>query len=366
MRPEDTIARLGGDEFAVMIPGVGDPLIDGRAVARRILKAFELPVEAGTELVSVHLSIGLASSAQSGDGDELIRNADVAMYQAKSKGKGRFELFEPQMAAAILRRHDLKEELAKAIERQQMIVQYQPIVALDSGRIVAAEALVRWEHPSRGLVPPGDFVPLAEETGLIVPLGRFVLREACRQARRWQDAETESGVEPLRMHVNLSVAELRDPDLVKNVLASITEAGIDPQQLVIEITESQLLAAASRGALPRAARAGHQDRARRLRHRLQLAVVPALAAAGHAEDRQAVHRRVDERSPRELLRRHDRRPRQDARARSDRRGHRDLSAARRTARDERRPRPGVLPRAPERSRAAARRARARCACRPGA
>ena len=246
VRPEDTIARLGGDEFAVMIPGVGDPLIDGRAVARRILKAFELPVEAGTELVSVHLSIGLASSAQSGgDGDELIRNADVAMYQAKSKGKGRFELFEPQMAAAILRRHDLKEELAKAIERQQMIVQYQPIVALDSGRIVAAEALVRWEHPSRGLVPPGDFVPLAEETGLIVPLGRFVLREACRQARRWQDAETEEGVEPLRMHVNLSVAELRDPDLVKNVLASITESGIDPQQLVIEITESQLLAAAS-------------------------------------------------------------------------------------------------------------------------
>ena len=192
VRPEDTIARLGGDEFAVMIPGVGDPLVDGRAVARRILKAFELPVEAGTELVSVHLSVGLASSHQSGgDGDELIRNADVAMYQAKSKGKARFELFEPQMAAAILRRHDLKEELAKAIERQQMIVQYQPIVALDSGRIVAAEALVRWEHPSRGLVPPGDFVPLAEETGLIVPLGRFVLREACQQARRWQDAETD-------------------------------------------------------------------------------------------------------------------------------------------------------------------------------
>ncbi|MBE2315018.1 EAL domain-containing protein [Solirubrobacter sp. CPCC 204708] len=246
VRPEDTIARLGGDEFAVMIPGVGDPLVDGRAVARRILKAFELPVEAGTELVSVHLSVGLASSHQSGgDGDELIRNADVAMYQAKSKGKARFELFEPQMAAAILRRHDLKEELAKAIEREQMIVQYQPIVALDSGRIVAAEALVRWEHPSRGLVPPGDFVPLAEETGLIVPLGRYVLREACRQARRWQDAETEPGVEPLRMHVNLSVAELRDPDLVKNVLACIRESGIDPQQLVIEITESQLLAAAS-------------------------------------------------------------------------------------------------------------------------
>ena len=245
VRPEDTVARLGGDEFAVMLPGVGDPLVDGRAVARRILKAFELPVEAGTELVSVHLSVGLASSKQSGgDSDELIRNADVAMYQAKSKGKARFELFEPQMAAAILRRHDFKEELAKAIEREQMVVQYQPIVALDSGRIVAAEALVRWEHPVRGLVPPAEFVPLAEETGLIVPLGRYVMREACQQARRWQDAETDPTVEPLRMHVNLSVAELRDPDLVKNVLASIEEAGIDPAQLVIEITESQLLAAA--------------------------------------------------------------------------------------------------------------------------
>jgi len=245
VRPEDTVARLGGDEFAVMIPRVDDPLADGRAVARRILKAFELPVEAGNELVSVHLSVGLASSQQSGgDGDELIRNADVAMYQAKSKGKARYELFEPQMAAAILRRHDFKEELAKAIEREQMIVQYQPIVALDSGRIVAAEALVRWEHPARGLVPPSEFVPLAEETGLIVPLGRHVLREACRQARRWQDAETDPSAEPLRMHVNLSVAELRDPGLVDNVLAAIEDSGIAPAQLVIEITESQLIAAA--------------------------------------------------------------------------------------------------------------------------
>ena len=244
VRPGDTVARLGGDEFAVMIPDVEEPLEDGRVVATRILREFELPVEAGAELVSVHLSVGIADSRQSGDdSDALIRNADVAMYQAKSKGKARFELFEPQMAAAILRRHDFKEELAKAIEREQMIVQYQPIVALDSGRIVAAEALVRWEHPARGLVPPAEFVPLAEETGLIVPLGRFVVREACRQARRWQDAEPDG--EPLRMHVNLSVAELRDPELVENVLAAVQDAGIDPSQLVIEITESQLLAAAS-------------------------------------------------------------------------------------------------------------------------
>jgi diguanylate cyclase (GGDEF)-like protein len=243
VRPGDTVARLGGDEFAVMIPGVDDPLHDGRSVATRILHEFELPVEAGNELVSVHLSVGIADSRQSGDdSDALIRNADVAMYQAKSKGKARYELFEPQMAAAILRRHDFKEELAKAIEREQIVVQYQPIVALDSGRIVAAEALVRWEHPVRGLVPPGEFVPIAEETGLIVPLGRHVMREACRQARRWQDAEPDG--EALRMHVNLSVAELRDPGLVDSVLSAVHDAGIEPGQLVVEITESQLVAAA--------------------------------------------------------------------------------------------------------------------------
>ena len=265
----------------------------------------------------MHLSVGLASSEQSGgDSDELIRNADVAMYQAKSKGKARFELFEPQMAAAILRRHDFKEELAKAIEREQMIVQYQPIVALDTGKIVAAEALVRWEHPVRGLVPPAEFVPLAEETGLIVPLGRHVLREACSQARRWQDADPDG--DPLSMHVNLSVAELRDPGLVENVLAAIQESGIDPAQLVIEITESQLVAAAGVERFHELRALGVKISARRLRHGLLVAELPALAAAGHAEDRQAVHRRPDLRAARVELRRDDRRPRAHARARGDR------------------------------------------------
>jgi EAL domain-containing protein (putative c-di-GMP-specific phosphodiesterase class I) len=137
------------------------------------------------------------------------------------------------MADAILRRHDLKEELAKALEREQIVVQYQPIVDLATGQIAAAEALVRWEHPARGLVPPSEFVPLAEETGLIVPLGRHVLREACAQAARWGDT--------LRMHVNLSVGELLHPDLVVHVRDAVAVAGIQPSQLVLEITESQLL-----------------------------------------------------------------------------------------------------------------------------
>src|SRR5215208_870069 len=234
VRPGDVVARLGGDEFAVMLPDVADPVGQGRTIASRILDGFKLPVAAGTELVSVHLSVGIAASLQSGgDSDELIRNADVAMYQAKSKGKGRFEVFEPSMADAILRRHDLKEELAKALEREQIVVQYQPIVSLATGRITAAEALVRWEHPARGLVP------LAEETGLIAPIGQHVLQAACSQAKRWNDADP--GGELLRMHVNLSVSELHAPGLVPGVADTIARTDILPQQLVIEITESQLL-----------------------------------------------------------------------------------------------------------------------------
>jgi diguanylate cyclase (GGDEF)-like protein len=247
VRPGDVVARLGGDEFAVMLPEVADPVGQGRTIASRILGGFKLPVAAGSELVSVHLSVGIAASLQSGrDSNELIRNADVAMYQAKSKGKGRFEVFEPSMADAILRRHDLKEELSKALEREQIVVQYQPIVSLETGRITAAEALVRWEHPARGLVAPGEFVPLAEETGLIGPIGRHVLQAACTQAKRWNDADP--GGELLRMHVNVSGSELHAPGLVPSVADAIERTGILPEQLVIEITESQLLGDANASA----------------------------------------------------------------------------------------------------------------------
>jgi diguanylate cyclase (GGDEF)-like protein len=240
VRPQDMVARLGGDEFAIMLPGIGDPPIDAEHVATRILAAFNRPVQAGDERVSIHLSIGIADTWKSGnDGDRLIRDADVAMYQAKSSGKARVEFFDPSMAAAILRRHDMKEELSKALEREQVVVQYQPIVSLATGRISAAEALVRWEHPVRGLVPPSEFIPLAEETGLILSLGRHVLKEACVQCRRWHEANPEG--ELLRMHANLSAAELRDETLVAEIAQVLEDAEIAPAQLVLEITESQLL-----------------------------------------------------------------------------------------------------------------------------
>jgi diguanylate cyclase (GGDEF)-like protein len=239
VRPEDVVARLGGDEFAVMLPGLDDSDAQPRAVASRILHAFEVPVSGASKLMSVHLSVGIADSRRGADADQLIRDADLAMYQAKSKGKSRIEFFEPSMAAAMMRLHDVKEELAKAIEREEIVVEYQPIVSLETGRITAAEALVRWEHPVRGQVPPSEFISLAEETGLIKALDHQVLREACRQARRWQLAETTE--DPLRMHVNLSVAELRDPDLVPGVIAILDECGLAPGQLVLELTETQLL-----------------------------------------------------------------------------------------------------------------------------
>jgi diguanylate cyclase (GGDEF)-like protein len=243
VRPQDVVARLGGDEFAVMLPDVEESAVELRAVAARVLRAFEAPVNAGSELVFVHLSVGITHSGRSGEADDLIRQADLAMYQAKGKGKGRFEFFDPGMAAAMLRRHDLKEELAKAIERDEIFIEYQPIVSLATGRTIAAEALARWRHPGLGLVSPSEFVPLAEETGLIREIGRHVLTQACRHFRRWGTAD-----EPLVLHVNLSAAQLRDPELISTVRAVLEESRIPPDRLALEITETELLGDAATSA----------------------------------------------------------------------------------------------------------------------
>jgi EAL domain-containing protein (putative c-di-GMP-specific phosphodiesterase class I) len=208
-------------------------------VATRVLRGFETPVHAADELVPVHLSVGIADSRRTRDPDELIREADLAMYQAKTSGKGRFAFFDPPMAAAMLRRHDLKKELASAIERREIVVEYQPIVDLETGRISAGEALVRWEHPVRGRIGPAEFIPLAEESGLIRAIGRYVLEQTCRQARRWE--AVAPGDPPLRLHVNLSAAELRDPDLIAGVQAMLEEFGLPPERLALEITETELL-----------------------------------------------------------------------------------------------------------------------------
>ena len=244
LRPEDLVARLGGDEFAVMVEDAHDAEAAGVKVARRIMEAFVLPVDVGSESVAVYVSVGIATS-QGGDfsAEEMIRDADVAMYKAKTSGKGHFQVFHPSMGAAVLERHGLKEELRLAIERQELTLYFQPIVDLDTGRLVAEEALVRWEHPRRGLVGPSEFVPLAEETGLILSLGQYVLEEACRQASRWEARRADGASEAteVAVHVNLSAVELRDPELVPRVERTLADAQVDPRSVVFEITETVLL-----------------------------------------------------------------------------------------------------------------------------
>jgi diguanylate cyclase (GGDEF)-like protein len=244
LRPEDLVARLGGDEFAVMVEDPDDAEAAAVKVARRIMEAFVLPVGVGSESVAVYVSVGISTSqGGSSSAEEMIRDADVAMYKAKTSGKGHFQVFHPSMGAAVLERHGLKEELRLAIERDELTLYFQPIIDLDTCRLVAEEALVRWEHPRRGLVGPSEFVPLAEETGLILSLGQYVLEEACQQARRW---EARRAADPSRhgevaVHVNLSAVELRDPELVGRVQRTLAESQVHPRSLIFEITETVLL-----------------------------------------------------------------------------------------------------------------------------
>jgi diguanylate cyclase (GGDEF)-like protein len=240
VRPSDVVARLGGDEFAVKVEDPRDAQAAALMVTRRIMRAFDKPIQSDGRNVFVHLSVGISTTHQTGrHADELIRDADVAMYRAKAGGKHRYELFDPPMRRAVLKRHGLKEELRDAIERDELMVHYQPIVDLESEEVVAAEALVRWNRSKVGKVMPAEFVPLAEETGLIVSIGEFVLGEACRQARRWQEADPTR--RPINIHVNLSAVEVQDEWVIDRVTAAIQNAGIEPQQLVLEMTESVLV-----------------------------------------------------------------------------------------------------------------------------
>jgi diguanylate cyclase (GGDEF)-like protein/PAS domain S-box-containing protein len=236
LRLGDTAARFGGDEFAVLLEQTDEPhAID---VADRVIADLVAPFRIGEREVFVRASIGLAlAGAEPVDVNTLLRNADMAMYHAKAGGKSRQETFRPSMHANAMKRLELHGDLRHAIERDEFVVYYQPIVDLGTGRPASFEALVRWEHPSRGLVPPGDFVPLAEETGLIVPLGRWVLRTAARQARVW----LERFEQPFSMAVNVSARQLLEADFVSDVIAVIAETALPPQLLTLEVTESIFL-----------------------------------------------------------------------------------------------------------------------------
>ncbi|MEO5986311.1 MAG: EAL domain-containing protein [Candidatus Limnocylindria bacterium] len=236
LRPADTAARLGGDEFAVLLE---DVLTETpQAVAARLLEAFERPFSIIGKQVQVHVSIGIAQDPTGSAGpEELLRNADLAMYVAKQRGKGRYELYEDRMHEQALRRLDLKANLARAIAEDQLEVFYQPIVELTEGSLIGFEALLRWRDPDGQFVPVNEVIELAEETGLIAPIGRFVLNIACRQASDW--APGSEG--PLHVAVNVSASQLAQGTVVADVRAALRVSGLDPSALVIEITETALI-----------------------------------------------------------------------------------------------------------------------------
>ncbi|HZJ00259.1 MAG TPA: EAL domain-containing protein [Gemmatimonadaceae bacterium] len=245
LRPADTVARLGGDEFAVLLD---DEAAKAEDIAERILQHFRHPFSVqGTDIV-VTMSIGIASLLPQQGADDVLRNADLALYRAKGEGKACVASFEPEMHVAALRRLELETELRRAIEGDaecgQLALYYQPIARLSTGRMFGYEALVRWRHPERGLLEPLDFISLAEETGLIVPLGRWVLEEACRQTRDWQKRFGPlirgSGMS-LMVGVNLSGRHLAQPELVDDVAATLKKTGLTPNNLVLEMTESMLV-----------------------------------------------------------------------------------------------------------------------------
>jgi diguanylate cyclase (GGDEF)-like protein len=241
VRGEDVVARLDGDEFAVLVRRPFYVERGAAELAQHMLESFALPVTAGDELVHVSLSIGIATCRHDRThAEELLRDADVAMYEAKEGDTSRVSVFTPAMRDSIVRRHDLKADLERAIKQRELVVQYQPIIDLTTGQTVSVEALVRWNHPRRGRIPPLEFIPLAENTGLIVPLGRYVLEEACaRVSERHAD---------LQVQVNLSALELEHPDLLKTITGVIQRTGIAPGRLVLEVTETLLVKDAVRGA----------------------------------------------------------------------------------------------------------------------
>ncbi len=339
LRPGDTVARFGGDEFGVILDPVADES-EAVQMAEGLAAELRAPFTQGGREWFISASIGIAvGDADRVTPEELLREAEIAMVRAKEDPANRVLLFEPTMSAAMLERIDLENDLRSALVRGELRCHYQPIVDLHDGRIVGFEALVRWQHPTRGLIPPLSFIPMAEETGLIVPLGRWVLETACRQAVAWRSKTTGA---PLVMSVNLSARQFVQAELVDEVQrhpdddrprarrARARDHRIGPDGPVRE-----------RGPdAPSPARARRPARPRRLRDRLLVAVLPQAPAARHDQDRPLVRRRP-RRQGGPLDRRGRRRARPRPWHRGGRRGHRDRDAAPPAHRARLRSRPGL-------------------------
>jgi diguanylate cyclase (GGDEF)-like protein len=238
VRPGDLVGRLAGDEFVVVCSGLHGE-VDAVGLSDRICRELATPLKLRDRDLVVTASVGVARAVPGISADQLLRDADVAMYQAKQHGRARTEVFGNNMRAELLERVELEHELRLAILRKEFRLYYQPTMSLDTGRATLVEALVRWEHPVRGLVPPDQFIPIAEDTRLIVPIGGWVLRQACRDIAAWRAGHPE--LADLQVSVNLSACQFADDDLVASVAAALADAGLDPDALWLEITESVVM-----------------------------------------------------------------------------------------------------------------------------
>jgi diguanylate cyclase (GGDEF)-like protein len=238
VRPEDTVARLGGDEFAILLEDA-DGVVGAEDVATRISEALAQPLHLSGVLGTVRASIGIAAAGQSATQESLLRDADIAMYSAKAAGKGRYAFYAEALAAASVGRALLKSDLSGALARGELALKYQPIIAVASGHVTGVEALLRWHHPYQGEVLPAIFIPLAEETDAILPIGRWVITEACRQAGRWRHNLPEDAPS-IQLAVNLSARQLGDPELIPTLTDALAAAGLPRASLTLEITESAM------------------------------------------------------------------------------------------------------------------------------
>ena len=233
------LARLGGDEFALLLENIREPS-DAARVAERIQASLQAPVQVGEDEAYTSVSLGIAVRSDRDDSPQhLLRSADLALYRAKEQGRARFQVFDPRMHAEAVQRLRLETDLRRAVDRGQFHVHYQPVVSLESGRVVAVEALLRWQHPERGLVAPADFIPVAEETGLIGEIGRWVLDQACRQCQAWRREHGDDA--PQSVWVNLSVRQFADGDLARQVAQILRALDFDPKQLTLEVTEGLVI-----------------------------------------------------------------------------------------------------------------------------
>jgi diguanylate cyclase (GGDEF)-like protein len=237
VRDSDTVTRQGGDEFVILLSEIAHSQ-DAAKSAKRILHSLTAPHLIGAHELHIDGSIGISVYPMDGeDAETLIKNADTAMYHAKENGRNNFQYFTAEMNVKVVARQSLEASLRRALEREEFLLHYQPKVNLNTGEITSVEALIRWQHPDRGLVSPAEFVPIAEDSGLILPIGRWVLREACRQARAWQDA----GLPPIPTAVNVSYAEFRKPSFVEGVQTTLKETGLEARYLELELTEGVLM-----------------------------------------------------------------------------------------------------------------------------